>query len=509
MRMLEGLISLLKGEKPKPQEQYIVPTSALKTTPNAAAQSITPSAAEPTPNEAGQTITPSVAPNAEQKGTLTQPQPGTLTTGNLSEANDSLHDAAQKTLVQPENGSNALLTRFANFTSFLEVESSARLRPSSDATKDTPSRRHAERFYVCPRDKKDGLTIGYGTFFTKKGALIKEDEELLDLITFATYKKDKKGNEISVPVNLSKDEKRELVKNLLINMGTRGNVNQDELNKFPYHITAESADKLLHHRFLKKNQELDRLIGNKKRDPLLEWVASDLHYQGMLGSDTLKAMLREGKILKSPKNGKYNGYLPVPKLNKDGDPDLRALARRIVADYYDTIKTKFPFSPNMTEEERKKHADQLHKYVAAHAGEVLGSYGSKHMNLGISQAFIREIASLGSIQIEHDRLGRDLTEKEIQQAKQTAKQNAESYYLAKQSSVKRVQTAQKMSADARTNLAKTTKAAGPTPKVATTTVKTATKTQPNLSKTLGKAGKKLPQGTNTSTNRSGKTAVRT
>ena len=292
-------------------------------------------------------------------------------------------------------------------------------------------------------------------------------------------------------------------------MGTRTNVNQDELNKFPYHITPESADKLLYKRFFEKNQELNRLIGNKKRDPLLEWIASDLHYQGMLKSDKLKAMLREGKILKSPKNGKYNGYLPVPKLNKDGDPDLRALGRRIVADYYDTIKTKFPFSPNMTEEERKKHADQLHKYVAAYAGETLGSYGSKHMNLGISQAFIREIASLGSIQIEQDRLGRDLTEQEILQARQTAKQNAESYYLTNQTTVKRVQAAQKMAADARTNLAKTTKVANPTQKVAATTVKTATKTKPNLSKTLGNAGKNISQERTTSTNRRGKTAVRT
>ena len=505
--MLEGLISWLKGEKPKPQEQYFIPVS--EPTPNGAAQSITPSEAGPTPNGAAQAIVSSVARNEEQNGTLTQPQPETLTTANLNEATGSLHDAAQKTLVQPKNNSNPLLTRFANFTSFLEVESTARLRHTTNATKDTPARKHAERFYVCTRDKKDGLTIGYGTFFTKQGALIKEDEELLDLITFATYKKDKNGNQISVPVNLSKDEKRALIKDLLKNMGTRTNVNQKTLNDFPYHITPESADKLLYKRFFQKNQELNRLIGDKKREPLLEWIASDLHYQGMLKSDKLKAMLREGKILKSPKNGKYNGYLPVPKLNKDGDPDLRALGRRIVADYYDTIKTKFPFSPNMTEEERKKHADQLHKYVAAYAGETLGSYGSKHMNLGISQAFIREIASLGSIQIEQDRLGRDLTEQEILQARQTAKQNAESYYLTNQTTVKRVQAAQKMAADARTNLAKTTKVAGPTQKVAATTVKTATKTKPNLSKTLGNAGKNISQERTTSTNGRGKTAVRT
>ena len=446
MRMLDGLISWLKGEKPKPQEQYVVP----------------PFVSDPTPSITAPTEPPSVptpAPSKEKKeGTLTQPNPETLTAGVLNGTQDSLHNVAQETLVQPtKKDKDAFYTRLANFTSFLEVDSSATLRPVTDTTKDTPAREHAERFYVCPRDKKDGLTIGYGTFFTKQGALIKEDEALLDLITFATYKKDKKGNEISVPANLSKAEKHKLIKNLLQNMGTRENVNKKQLNEFAYHITPESADKILYHRFFEKNQELDRLIGDKKRDPLLEWIATDLNYQGMLKSDKLKAMLREGKIIKSPKNGAYNGYLPVPKLNKDGDPDLRALGRRIVADYYETIKTKFPFSPNMTETQRKEHAEHLHKYVAAYAGEALGSYSSKHMNLGISRAFIREIASLGSIQIEHDRLGRDLTEQEIQQAKQTAKQNSESYYLTNQPTPVRVQTAKKIVADAKTNLAKTMK----------------------------------------------------
>lgn len=449
MRVLNGILNLFR-KKPLPPEQPQLPPEFITS------QQITPFPPQQAEDEARQQTTPS---SAEQTGTLTPPNANALKEGVLNESHTNLHEAAAETLVQPTSQDQEALTqRMAFTTSFFEVESTANLHRPPHQTTDAPPRVGAERFYVCSLDKRDGLTIGYGTFFTKEGALIPEDAELLDLIQFAQYKKDKNGPLVSTPVSLTPKRKKELIKDLLKNMGTIKNPNTKRIKSFPYHITQESTEALLLHRYKKKKQELNRLIGDKKREPLIEWIATDLNYQGMLGNPKLKQMLREGKILKSKKRRPNNDYLPLPNLNKEGDPDLRDLGRRIVADYYTLIKTKYPFSPHMTEEERQKHADQLHKYVAAYAGEILGSYHSKHMELGISRAFIREMATLGSIQIEHDRLGRDLTEKEILAIKQKARENCETYYLANQSTSKRVIQAKKITSENAQKLAATMKA---------------------------------------------------
>lgn len=414
-----------------------------------------------------------IAP-AEAEQTLTPPKVDGDSISEVVEESTSLHTTAQKSLIQPpaptkEECREALLKRFGCITATFEAEPKDGERIASDPTIDTPQRKHAERFYVCTRDEKDGLTIGYGTFFTKQGALIKKDEELLDLIEF-TPKKATNDSEI---VNLSKDEKRALIKNLLKNMGTRTAVNQKALDNFPYRITATSADKLLMHRIREKNAELTRLVGDKSTEPLLEWLATDLHYQGRL-TGKRQVMIKENKIIKN--NKERTGYLTIPQLNKEGDPNLRQLGRRIVADYYEMIKQTHPFSANMTEEERKNHAEQLHRYVAGHAGEILGGYNSKHTNIPNGKIFMREIASIGAIQIERDRLGRDLTPAEIQQACEKSKQLCESYYLTG-STPNRVAKAKEMADDAKKQLNQQ--------KIASA--------KPNATQTLRSAGKNITQ----------------
>ncbi len=464
MRLLEGVINFFLGRKTQPQSQ---PTFTAADTGDIPQQSQQPTNAPPlnenstektnpplTSDTTARTENPTPVTPEEGNTTLTQPNASTLTGSSLNPSHESLHAAAEGTLVQPtQTDQEALMRRLAFSTSFFEAPSDAWLRRSPV---DAPPRLHADRFYVCSGDKRDGLTIGYGTFFTKEGALIKADEDILDLVTFAQYKTNEQGEKISVPVQLSREEKKRLIKNLLQNMGTSSNVNQRALRSFPYHITQESADALLLHRFKEKRQELNRLIGPQNNGPLFDWLATDLHYQGMLESPTLKQMLREGKILKSKKRRPDNDYLPLPNLNKEGDPDLRDLGRRIVADYYEIIKTKYPFSPHMTQEERANHAEQLHKYVAAYAGEILGSYRSLHMTLGVSRAFIREMATLGSIQIEYDRLGRNLTEKEIAKIKQKARENCEAYYLLNTPEKERVEAARQIVTNSKAILDKTT-----------------------------------------------------
>lgn len=432
----------------------------------------------------------SIAP-AEAEQTLTPPKVNGNSISEVVEESTSLQAQVKESLIQPpaptkEECREALLNRFGCITATFEANPTDGERIASDPTADTPQRKHAERFYVCTRDEKDGLTIGYGTFFTKQGALIKEDEELLDMIEFAVWK-DEKGNKIIIPdekkggtyteevVSLSREEKKELIQKLLKNMGTRTDVKQDKLDKFAYHITATSADKLLMYRLKEKNAELPRLVGDKSADPLLEWLATDLHYQGRLKSENLKQMLKENKIIKDTKNGVITGYLKVPSLNKEGDPNLRQLGRRIVADYYEIIK-KYNFPDKMKDEERKNHAELLHQYVAGHAGEILGGYHSKHTNIPNGKIFMREIASIGAIQIERDRLGRDLTPAEIQQACEKSKQLCESYYLTG-STPTRVANAKKMAGDAKKQLSEQ--------KIASA--------KPNANKTLHSAGKNITQ----------------
>ncbi len=410
----------------------------------------------------------------EAEQTLTPPKMDGNSISEVVEESASLQAQAQKSLIQPpaptkEECRAALLKRYGCITAGFEVEPDAGKRQNASLENNTPQRKHADRFYVCTRDEKDGLTIGYGTFFTKQGALIEADEELLDLIEF-TPKKANNDHEI---VNLSKDEKRVLIKNLLKNMGTITAVNQTALDNFPYRITATSADKLLMHRIREKNAELTRLVGDKSGEPLLEWLATDLHYQGRLTGNR-QVMIKENKIIKN--NKERTGYLTIPQLNKEGDPNLRQLGRRIVADYYEMIKQTHPFSPNMTEEERKNHAEQLHRYVAGHAGAVLGSFNSKHTSLATSRIFIKEIASLGAIQIERDRLGRDLTPAEIQQACEKSKQLCESYYLTG-STPNRVAKAKEMVSEAKKQLNQQ--------KIASA--------KPNATQTLRSAGKNITQ----------------
>jgi len=480
MRVLDSFLNLFR-KKPLPPKQPVFSPKFLKDQQTAP---IPTQQVEDKPHQQANSSSP-----ANQTGTLTPPNANALQGDALNNSPTDLHEAASETLVQPTNQDQEALTRRMAFTtSFFEVESTAKLRIPSNETTDTPSRRGADRFYVCAADSQSGLTIGYGTFFTKEGALISADEELLDLIQFAQYTKDKNGHLVSTPVSLTTKRKKELIKDLLKNMGTTKNPNTERIKAFPYHITQESADALLLHRYKKKKQELNRLIGDNKREPLIEWIATDLHYQGMLKSEKLKQMLKNGQILKSPKGQAYNGYLPVPNLNKEGDPDLRDLGRRIVADYYTAIKTTYPFSPNMTEEERQKHAEQLHQYVAAYAGKVLGSYHSKHMSLGVSRAFIREMATLGSIQIEHDRLGRDLTEKEILAIKQKAKKNCEAYYLSDQPTPKRVAKAKKIATETAKKLAATMKAINN---------RNLAVNQPNTENKLTKVGQNITSETST------------
>lgn len=114
----------------------------------------------------------SIAP-AEAEQTLTPPKVNGNSISEVVEESTSLQAQVKESLIQPpaptkEECREALLNRFGCITATFEAKPTDGERIASDPTADTPQRKHAERFYVCTRDKKDGLTIGYGTFLPNK-----------------------------------------------------------------------------------------------------------------------------------------------------------------------------------------------------------------------------------------------------------------------------------------------------------------------------------------------------
>lgn len=336
----------------------------------------------------------------------------------------------RQTPLSPEElaaGKEAHRIRLANVTSSFEAPINPKTQMPDRRTPtaneratgaDVPLLMPAKRFYKCKGDAHPGLTVGYGTFFIKKGIrgrLIKEDKALLPSLTILNQKTGQ---------TLMDDTLKETTIQSLFS-----HINKPAtLQAQPFIISNSSADALLRERFNEKTNDLDRLLSNKgkrtvaPRSALTDWVASDLYYQGALSSKTGIPDFAKDTINKS--------RLPAPN-----PENLRLTARRTSADLQRIIREN-PFTPTMSESERQKHAQHLAEYCTAYAAHQMTRanpefyYTRTHV-----QAHIQDLSSLATMDIARSYYGRELSAQEIRQCTEKSAQIAGHIFSAEKPAV--------------------------------------------------------------------------
>ena len=300
-------------------------------------------------------------------------------------------------------GAEALLVRLSNVTSCFEAPINPETQMPDKRTptaqeraqkKDIPLLMPATRFYWCKGDKRPGLTVGYGTFFQKKEKLTPEDQSLLPSLQILNRR-----TQAAITGN---QPKANVIHGLFPHVK-----NDSKLKNQPYYIPVQSADAMLFARFCEKSTDLDRLLSNKgkrvvqKRDVLVDWVASDLYYQGALSWKTGTADFAANNINKQKLSIK-----PNPK-------NLRLTARRTCADLKSIIDAN-PFTPQMNEDQRQAHAQKLSEYCTAYTShQMTRANPAYYYTRNHVQAHIQDISSLAIMDIARSYYGRDLTKDEI------------------------------------------------------------------------------------------------
>ncbi|MBO7244458.1 MAG: hypothetical protein J6V53_04165 [Alphaproteobacteria bacterium] len=266
------------------------------------------------------------------------------------------------------------------------------------------------RFYWCPGDQRRGLTVGYGTFFQESRRLIPEDQLLLPHLQILNLNTNEyiEGNQ----------SRADVIHELFPNIG-----NDKKLKTKPYYIPIESADDMLYTRFNSKTTDLDRLLSNKgrrrvqPRSALVDWVASDLYYQGSLSSKTGIPDFAANDINKR-------------KLPKPDPSNLRLTARRTCADLQDIINAN-PFPEGATEAERQEHARRLTEYCTAYAAhQMTRANPPEYYTKNHVQAHIKDLSSLATMDIARNYYGRELSAEEIRMCRENSAEIAERIFAA-------------------------------------------------------------------------------
>ncbi len=304
---------------------------------------------------------------------------------------------------EQEAGTVALQHRLANVTSSFEApinpqtQMPDRRTPTAEELRqgeDVPLLMPSTRFYWCRGDRRAGLTVGYGTFFTKQQRLTPEDQSLLPSLQIL--------NENTRQQITGNQPKANVIHELFPHIR-----NNERLRSQPYTVPVASADAMLRQRFIEKTTDLDRLLSARgrrevaPRDVLVDWVASDLYYQGALSSRTGIPDFAENTINKS-------------KLSRSPQPtNLRLTARRTCSDLQRIVNAN-PFTPQMDEIQRQQHAQDLAEYCTAYAAHQMTKanpqyyYTRNHV-----QAHIQDLSSLAIMDIARNYYGRNLTREEI------------------------------------------------------------------------------------------------
>ena len=308
------------------------------------------------------------------------------------------------------DGVIALRHRLANVTSSFEAPINPRTQMPDRRTptaeelsrgEDVPLLMPSTRFYWCRGDRRAGLTVGYGTFFTKQRRLTPEDQSLLPSLQILNRNTQQEitGNQ----------PKANVIHSLFPHVK-----NDAELRNQPYTVPVSSADAMLRQRFIEKTRDLDRLLSSKgqrkveARDVLVDWVASDLYYQGALSSKTGIPDFAENTINKS-------------KLSRSSQPtNLRLTARRTCSDLQRIINAN-PFTPQMDEVQRQQHAQNLAEYCTAYAAHQMTKANPQYYYTRTHvQAHIQDISSLAIMDIARNYYGRNLRREEIHSYAATA-----------------------------------------------------------------------------------------
>ncbi len=369
--------------------------------PSSSYSTSTPSSSAPTsaPQETPPPIkaeVPTPAPISEPEPMLTEEEIGSSPLFFIPR-DTPLTDQEQQA------GTVALRHRLANVTSSFEApinpqtQMPDRRTPTADELRqgeDVPLLMPATRFYWCRGDRRAGLTVGYGTFFTKNQRLSTEDQSLLPSLQIL--------NENTRQQIRGNQPKANVIHALFPHIR-----NNAQLRTQPYTVPVASADAMLRQRFIAKTTDLNRLLSARgqravaPRDVLVDWVASDLYYQGALSSKTGIPDFAENTINKN-------------KLSRSPQPtNLRLTARRTCSDLQRIVNAN-PFTPQMDELQRQQHAQALAEYCTAYAAHQMTKanpqyyYTRNHV-----QAHIQDISSLAIMDIARNYYGRNLTREEI------------------------------------------------------------------------------------------------
>lgn len=322
---------------------------------------------------------------------------------------------------EQEAGRTAHRHRLANVTSSFEapidpvIKMPLKREPTEEELArgdDVPLLMPSTRFYWCSKDRKPGITVGYGTFFERRASrrLSDEDQRLLPSLQILNT---------NTGVNMTTDrQKASVIRELYPYVK-----NDDALEKKPYYVSVESADEMLRQRFDGKTNDLDRLLSNRRRrkvaprDALVDWVASDMYYQGALSGETGIPTFAQNIIDKT-------------KLDPPNPKNLRLTARRTCSDLQAIIDAN-PFTPEMTEVERQEHARNLAEYCTAYTAHQMTRHSPDfYYTRNHVQAHIKDLSSLAIMDIARNYYGRDLAANEVRHAAEQSSDIADQIFEA-------------------------------------------------------------------------------
>ena len=367
-----------------------------------------PSSAAPA-NAPQETPAP-IAPEVQAAAPVSEPEP--ILTEEEIGSSPLFFIPREHPLTEQEQaeGVIALRHRLANVTSSFEAPINPRTQmpdrrtPTAEELRqgeDVPLLMPSTRFYWCRGDRRAGLTVGYGTFFTKNQRLTPEDQSLLPSLQILNRNTQQ---EIS-----NNQPKANVIHSLFPHVK-----NDARLRDQPYYVPVSSADAMLRQRFIEKTTDLDRLLSSKgqrrvlPRSTLVDWVASDLYYQGALSSKTGIPDFAENTINKS-------------KLSRLAQPtNLRLTARRTCSDLQRIVNAN-PFTPQMDEVQRQQHAQNLAEYCTAYAAHQMTKANPQYYYTRTHvQAHIQDISSLTIMDIARNYYRRNLTREEIRRCASSA-----------------------------------------------------------------------------------------
>ena len=160
-----------------------------------------------------------------------------------------------------------------------------------------------------------------------------------------------------------------------------------------------------------------------KRNPMIEWYATDHHFQGRLVNGKgkrpeLRKALRKNDISRDV----VGPFMPDQET-------MRAMSRRAGADIYNVIENN-PFKQDMRDEEKQKLAKDLVEFSSIYVVEMMSCYypNSAGYSYQSMKDFGVEMTKLAMAEVAYRYYGRDLTPEELKHIEAQSKAVVHSYF---------------------------------------------------------------------------------